>query len=83
MPTLLKPDGFFTHDPVEKTTIFADMLDRKQSNEKLTMPQTCFPESILTGLAFQSRERKNLLLDLDAHGGAFHDGIFLISQESC
>ena len=76
VPALLKPDGSLTHDPVEKATLFADVFDRKQSNEKLTLPQTCFPESKLTGMAFRSREIKDLLLDLDAYGGAGPDGIF-------
>ena len=40
IPALLKPDGFLTHDPKEKVTLFADVFDRKQSNVELTMPQT-------------------------------------------
>ena len=76
VPALLKPDGSLTHDPKEKATLFADVFDGKQSNEKLTVPQTCFPEAKLTGLAFRSREVKTLLLDLDAYGGAGPDGIF-------
>ena len=76
IPALLKPDGSLTHDPKEKATLFADVFDRKQSDDRLTMPQTCFPEAKLTSLAFRSREIKNLLNDLDAYGGAGPDGIF-------
>ena len=63
VPALLKPDGSLTHDPKEKATLFADVFDGKQSNEKLTIPQTCFPESILTDLAFWSRAIKNFGLE--------------------
>ena len=76
IPPLLKPDGSLTHDPKEKATLFADLFDRKQCSEKLTMPQTCFPEPRLTALAFRSREIRDLLADLDSHGGAGPDGIF-------
>ena len=50
---------------------FADVFDSKQSNGSLTMPQSCFPESVLTTLTFQA-----LLLELDPYGGAGPDGIF-------
>ena len=40
------------------------LFDRKQSNDKLTMPQTYFPEAKLTSLAFRSREIKNLLMEV-------------------
>ena len=45
IPTLLKPDGSLIHHPKEMATLFADVLDRTQSNAELTMPQTCFPEA--------------------------------------
>ena len=51
---LLKPDGSLTHDHEEKVTLFVDTFDWKQSNEKLTMPRTCFSESKLTGLTLWS-----------------------------
>ena len=65
IPALLKPDGSLTHDPKEKATLFADVFDRKQINDKLTMPQTCFPEAKMTSLAFRPHEIRNLLNDLD------------------
>ena len=76
IPALLKPDGYLTQDPKEKATLFADVLDRKRSNDKLTMPQTCFSEAKLTSLAFRSREIKNLLIDLDANGVLVLMGFF-------
>ena len=79
IPALLKPDGSLTHDPKEKATLFADVFDRKQSNDKLTMPQTSFPEAKLTSLAFRSCEIKGAvtlsrfcrttLKNLLSHGG--------------
>ena len=51
-------------------------LIKKQSNDKLRMPQSCCPDAKLTTLAFRSREIEKLLLDLDAYGGAGPDGIF-------
>ena len=42
---LLKPDGSLTQDPKEKVALFVDVFDRKQSNDKITMPQTCSPEA--------------------------------------
>ena len=52
------------------------LFDSKQSNEKLDMPQSCFPEPKLTKLAFRSKEIEKLLLELDSYGGAGPDGIF-------
>ena len=69
VPPLLKPDGAVTHCPEAKATLLADMFDCKQSNEKLSMPDSCFPEAKLNSIAFRSREIKNLILDLDVYGG--------------
>ena len=41
VPPLLRPDGSLTHCPKEKTDLFADVFDSKQSNDSLTMPQSC------------------------------------------
>ena len=76
VPPLLRPDGRLTHCPEEMATLLADVFDRKQSNEKLTMPDSCFPEAKLNSLAFRAREIKDLLLDLDAYGGVDPNGIF-------
>ena len=50
VPPLLKPDGSFTHFPKDKSTLFGNMFDSKQSNVKLTMLSSCFPEPKLTTL---------------------------------
>ena len=76
IPPLLRPNGSLAHCPREMATLLADVFDSKQSNEKLTMPHSCFPEARLTNLAFRSREIKDLLLDLDAYGGVDPNGIF-------
>ena len=57
VPTLLKFDGSLTHDSEEKAALFADEFERKQSNEALTMPQTCFHEAILIAFVFFSLHR--------------------------
>ena len=51
---LLRPDGSLTHFPKEKAALFADLFGSKQSNDNLTMPQSCFPEAELTTFAFHS-----------------------------
>ena len=54
----------------------ADVLDGKQSNDSLSMLQSCFLEAELTTFAFCSGEVKKLLLELDAYGGTGPDDIF-------
>ena len=73
VPPLLRPEGSLTHCPKEKAALFADVFDGKQSNDSLTMPQSCFPEAEFT---FLSGEVNKLLLELDPYGGAGPDGIF-------
>ena len=73
---LLRPDGSLAHCPKEKAAHFADVFDSKQSNDSLTMPQSCFPEAELTTFAFCSGEVKKLLLEFDPYGGAAPDGFF-------
>ena len=76
VPPLLRPNGSFTHCPKEKAALFADVFDSKQSNDSLTMPQSCFPVAELTTFAFRSAEVKKLLLKLDPYSGVGLDGIF-------
>ena len=76
IPPLLKPDGSLVHCPKEKTTLFANVFDAKQSSEELNIPQTCHQEPKLTKIAFRSREIKKLMLEVDPYGGAGPDGIF-------
>ena len=76
IPPLSKPDGSVTYCPREKATLLANVFDGKQSNENLSMPDSCFPEAKLSKLAFRSSEIKHLLLDLDAYGGVDPNGIF-------
>ena len=76
MTPLLKPDGSLTHCPKEKATLLANVFDGKQSDEVLTLPQSCHPEAKLTTIAFRSRETERLMLDLEPYGGSGPDGIF-------
>ena len=76
VPPLLRPNGSLTHCPKEKAALLADVLDGKQSNDSLSMPQSCFHEAELTTLVFRSGKVKNLLLELDLYGGTGPDGIF-------
>ena len=76
MPPLFKPDGTLTHCPKEKSTLFANVFDEKQSSEEVIVPQYCHPEPKLTTIAFRSREIKNFFLNLDSYGGSGPDGIF-------
>ena len=64
VPPILRPDGSLVHYPKEKAALFADVFDSKQSNDSLTMPQSCFPVAELTTIAFSSGEVKKLLLNL-------------------
>ena len=79
MPPIFKPDGSLTHCPKEKATLLANVFDGKQSDEVLTLPQSCHPEAKLTTIAFRSREIERLMLDLDPYGGSGPDGIFPLS----
>ena len=76
MPPILKPDGSLTHCPREKSVLFSNVFDEKQSNAELNLPQSCHPEVKLSALAFRSREIKELMLNLDPYGGSGPDGIF-------
>ena len=76
VPPLLRPDGSLTYCPKEKSAHFADVYDSKQSNDNLTLPQSCFPKVELT-FAFRCGEAKKLLFELDPYGGSGPDGIFL------
>ncbi|MEL7522543.1 MAG: endonuclease/exonuclease/phosphatase family protein, partial [Cyanobacteria bacterium J06553_1] len=76
MPPLLKADGSVEHCPKKKASLLAGIFDRKQSNEHVDLPPTCFPEVNLSSLAFRSSEVKQLLLDLDNYGGMDPNGIF-------
>ena len=77
VPPLVKADGCITHSSVEKVTLFADLfIYSKQSNEKLEIPLSCFPEPKLNSFAFRSSEIKNILLDLDSFGAVDPNGIF-------
>ena len=71
----LRPNGSLTHCPKEKVVLFADVFDGKQSNNSLSMPQSCFPEAELT-FVFCSGEANKLFLELDPYGGTGPDGIF-------
>ena len=42
VPPLVEPDGCIIHSPVEKVTVFADVFDSKQGNEKREIPLSCF-----------------------------------------
>ena len=48
----------------------------KQSDEVLTLPQSCHPEAKLTTIAFRSREIERMMLDLYPYGGSGPDDIF-------
>ena len=76
IPPLFKSDGTLTHCPKEKSTLFANVFDEKQSSDEVVIPQSCHPEAKLTTIAFRSREIKKLMLDLDPYGGSGPDGIF-------
>ena len=54
----------------------ANVFDGKQSDEALTLPQSCHPKAKLTTIAFRSHEFERLMLDLDPYAGSGPDGIF-------
>ena len=49
IPPLLRPNGSLTYCLKEMATLSTDVFDSKLSNEKLTMPHSCFPEAKLKG----------------------------------
>ena len=52
------------------------MLSIKQNSDVITMPDSCFPETVMKNNAFRSLEVRNFLLDLDADGGVDPNVIF-------
>ena len=42
---LLKPNWSLTHCPKDRSTLFGNVFDSKQSIAKLAMSQSCFPEA--------------------------------------
>ena len=79
MPPLIKANGTAVFCPKVKAELLADVFDSKHCREPLVLPQSCFPEPKLCSVAFRSREVKNLLLNLDIHGGIDPNAIFPIS----
>lgn len=59
VPPVLKPYGSLNHCPKENATLFANVFDGEQNNEKLAMPEHCFSEPKLTSLAYRSPKREN------------------------
>ena len=78
MPPFVKPDGCVTHSPIENAILFADVFRSKQSNKKLEIPLSSFPEPKLNSFAFRSSEVKKLLFDLDSFRAVDPNGIFTL-----
>ena len=76
VPPLVGNGGALVSDSACKADLFLRHFDEKQSREEVTIPQTCFPEAQLTGLAFRSTELKKILLNLDSYGGTDPSGVF-------
>ena len=69
LPSLVRSDGSLCHLPAEKAELLAQNFRRKQSDENVPLPQSCFPDVKLSKFAFRSTELAALLNDLDPFGG--------------
>ena len=69
-------NGSVTYDPSVMAEVFSEVFQKKQSDQELTLPPTCFPCPKFTFFVFKSRELRYYLNDLDSLGGSDPDGIF-------
>lgn len=70
VPPLVNPStGVLVSDPVQKAEVLLSAFEGKQSDRVLELPSTCHPAPTFCGVAFRSRKVRDLLSDLDAHGG--------------
>ena len=63
-------------ESVDKTDLFSDHFDDKQSRESVDLPLTCYQSPKLSSFAFRSSEVSRLLLDLYPCGGSDPLGMF-------
>ena len=76
MPPIRMDNGSVTYDPSVMAEVFSEVFQKKQSDQELTLPPTCFPCPKFTFFVFKSRELRYYLNDLDSLGGSDPDGIF-------
>ena len=84
LPLLVGGGGALVCESVGKDDLLSDHFDGKQSGESVDLPLNCHPSQSLTSFAFRSSEVRQLLLDLDHHGGSDPLGMFpLFLKENC
>ena len=76
LPSIRTEDGSLTYDPSEMAEVFSTIFQRKQCDQKLDLPSTCFPDTKLKYFAFKSSEIRYYLMELDSSGGSDPDNIF-------
>ena len=76
LPPIRSEDGSVTSDPSKMAEVFSSVFQRKQSDQILDLPPTCFPLPKFTCFAFKSIEVKQYLKDLDSQGGSDPNNIF-------
>ena len=70
-------DGFVTFDTSEMAEGFTRVFKRKQCDQVLHLPPTCFHNPKITYFAFITSEIKYYLKELNSKGGLDPDNIFL------
>ena len=78
LPPLVSEGGGLVCESVAKADLLSDHFDSKQSMEAVDLPLTCHPSPSLTTFAFNLREVRRLLLDLDPYCGTDPLGMFTI-----
>ena len=76
LPPIRTEDGSVTADPSKMAEVFSSVFQRKQCDQVLELPPTCFPPPKFTYFAFKSSEVKYYLRGLDSHGGSDPNNIF-------
>ena len=69
LPPIRRNDGSLAYDPSDVAEVFSSVFQGKQSNQKLSLPPTCFPSPDFSYFAFKSSEVRYYLSNLDSHGG--------------
>ena len=51
LPPIRTDDGSVTYDPSKKAEVFSTVFQKKQSDQELNLPPTCFPKPKFTYFA--------------------------------
>ena len=76
LPPIKMDNGAVTYDPAIMAEIFSAEFQKKQSDQDISLPSSCFPNPEFTYFAFKSSELKYYLNNLDSFGGTDPNDLF-------